>query len=57
MTYEEFKKTGKDGVYRADLDEWFVAGAEPPVATQASTSAQEPAAVIEKKPLKGKDHD
>lgn len=47
MTYDEFKQTGKDGVYRPDLDEWFLVGQEPslatePLVTQEITPAQEP---------------
>lgn len=36
MTYEELKKTGKRGVYRPDLDEWFAEGEEPAPAIPTS---------------------
>ena len=33
MTEAQLRASGKNGVYRADLDEWFVEGEEPqPVA-------------------------
>lgn len=36
MTLDELKKTGKDGVYRADLDEYFPVGEEPPLVVESS---------------------
>lgn len=42
MTHDEFKKTGKSGVYRADLDEWFVEGKEPPLPEPAKTESAAP---------------
>lgn len=37
MNYNDFKKLGVDGVYRADLDEWFPVGQEPPVTVNPPT--------------------
>jgi hypothetical protein len=40
MTYDELKKTGKNGVYRADLDEWFIEGEEPPLPSKQDEPEQ-----------------
>ena len=41
MTEQELRNSGKNGVYRADLDEWFAEGEEPqPIAP--ATIAPEP---------------
>lgn len=47
MTLEELKKTGKNGVYRSDMDEWFIEGEEPPLLEPGKT---ESAALLEPTP-------
>lgn len=42
MTYDELKATGKSGVYRADLDEWFIEGEEPPLPSPVKTESVAP---------------
>lgn len=66
MTEQELRQTGKDGVYRADLDQWFVVGEEPPrkapllkpqsVAAEPAPLKNEPAELkpVEDKPKTGK---
>lgn len=49
MTYEEFKASGKNGVYRADLDEWFVEGEEPPIKPEVvPATAEKPQKIAQK---------
>lgn len=53
MTEEELKQTGKSGVYRADLDQWFIEGEEPPLVPAAEPALfVEPAESIPAAPLK-----
>lgn len=61
MTLEEFKRTGKDGIYRADLDEWFLVGEEPEIVSaikkaepeEAPKKASEPQSAIAEQKDKG----